>query len=192
MSRGLSAEMIAALEARTVRLEYFYSGVFDTQTVRYWTGYDSFVWGGNTYLGGGKFQGLSSIKESLNSSSYGIVVTLSGVSTEIIYLALNGCRQSNSGTVDLVLFDSNDTPIDSIKIFSGTLDRTILERSSTSGAVTLAYESRLIRFDEQREIRLTNELQQEKYSGDKGFEYVNQLKGARIYWGRADPGRLRL
>ncbi len=192
MTRGLDAAMVTALSAHDIRSEDFFKGVFDGTTLKLWTGYGSIVWNSETWDGNGKFIGLSSCSESIGGTSSGIAVEVSGVSEELIYLALNSCRQSSTGKVWRVYFNANEVAIGSIVIFSGTLDTVNINRSASSGTISLGYESRLIRFNESREIRLTNELQQEKYPGDKGFEYVNQLKGARIYWGRADPGRLRL
>ncbi len=193
MSRGLSPEMIAALQARTINSELFYQGVFSSTTLQYWTGQGPIAWDLKVWEGNGKLFGVPSCSESIGSVASGISVQVSGVSEELVYIALNSCKQSSTGKVWRVFFEANqENVIGSIMLFSGNLDTVNIDRSSESGAITFSYESRLIRFNEKREIRLSNELHQEKYPGDKGLEYVNQLKGARIYWGRADPGRLRV
>lgn len=62
---------------------YFASG-----TVYMWSGVGTINYGGNDYMGGGKFIGISEIEETQNIEAKGIVVSLNGIPADLIALAL--------------------------------------------------------------------------------------------------------
>jgi hypothetical protein len=193
MPRDITSDFVDALSQSGIIGEFFFEGVFDSSTLRLWTGSGAIVFDGETYQGGGDFRATGSVKESYRtSSSFGLSVTLSGVSQTNIALALGGTKQSGQGVLSLVLFDESFSQIGAMPIFSGTLNGVSIGGDGNTSQVLLNYESKLFRSNTNREVRLSNEYQQSRFSDDKGFEYLTQLASARIFWGRADPGRLRL
>lgn len=192
MPRNLTPETIAALTSRTIHTEYLFESAFESQTLRYWSGFGALSWDSKTWAGDGKFHGVSNIRDSLDIVANGISVSLPGISTEILEIALREAQQAVLGKVWLAFFDNSENLLDVDLRFVGNLDTVEISEEATSSVITFSYESRLIRFNQSREIRLSNEAQQSKYPGDKGFEQLTNLQNRRVYWGRADPGRLRV
>lgn len=192
MPRTLTADTITAFSSKVIRTEYLFQTAFSSVTLRYWTGMGDLTWDSKTFTGDGKFYGCGSIRESLDVVANGISVDVSGVSTELIALVLSEAKQTNIGYLWRAFLDDDDAIIDVDLRFVGNLDDTYIAEQPNTSTITLNYESRLIRFKKSRAITMSNEAQQSEYKGDKGFEYIQQLQGKRIYWGRADPGRVRI
>lgn len=192
MPRTLTADTITALSSKVIRTEYLFQTSFSSVTLRYWTGIGDLTWDSKTFTGDGKFYGCGSIRESLDVVANGISVDVSGVSSELIALVLSEAKQTNVGYLWRAFLDDDDAIIDVDLRFVGNLDDTYINEQPSGSTITLNYESRLIRFKKPRAVTMSNEAQQSEYKGDKGFEYIQQLQGKRIYWGRADPGRVRI
>lgn len=62
---------------------YFASG-----TAYVWNGIGEITWEGNTYVGGGQFVGVTPVEETQQLEAKGIVVSLNGISANLIALAL--------------------------------------------------------------------------------------------------------
>ena len=115
----MSAAMIAALSASEVRLALIYEGAFNsigspsgTEYLRYWTGYGDLSWDGETWLGAGELLALSPIEESQQLKAIGFNVTLSGLPSALVTIALQTAAQSQGqpGKVWLAVFSTNIHP----------------------------------------------------------------------------------
>lgn len=191
--RNFSSETLAALSAQTIRTERLFESRFSSLILRYWTGEYSLSWNGYTWLGNGKFLGNSSLRDTTDLIGSGFTVQLSGLSNELIQLALTEARQTNIGTLWIGFFNvETGEPIQILRKARGYLDAIRIKEGKDSSTIYINFESRLVKINSSREFRYSNELQQADYPGDKGFEYIEQLNGVRIFWGRADVGRLRV
>jgi hypothetical protein len=87
--------------------------------------------------------------------------------------------------VSLGLFDAAGALIaDPVGCFVGQMDQPTLDVTGTSATISINCESRLIEMNVAVDRRYTNEDQQRDYPGDRGFEFVNSIQEAQIYWGR--------
>src|SRR5690348_17133335 len=108
-SRDLTATMAAAVQAAVVRPAIFYEGEFysagspSAQFLRLWTGMGDLVWNGYTWTGGGNLLAISPIEESTRIEALGFSVTLSGMPSALISLALQSIRQGKPGKLWLGL-----------------------------------------------------------------------------------------
>ena len=59
----------------------------------------------------------------------------------------------------------------------------ITEGVETSN-ITVKLESKLLELERQRVLRYTSPIQKALFSGDKGFDFVDQLQGQTFNWGR--------
>lgn len=189
MSRDLSPEALAALEQRTVSMEYLYEGVFTVGTLLLWSGVGPISWDSKTFQGNGWLQGPGAVSESAAIASSGTSIQLCGEIQDIIAIALREAKQSARGSLWLAMLNDAGNIIDTILLFSGGLDTVEIDEDGSNSEVVFNYESRLILLNVPREMRYTHEDQQIEHRGDKGFEHVSTLAGARFFWGRADPGR---
>src|SRR6185436_6744271 len=98
MARGLSAAMLAAIAAGTVRPAFFYEGEFSTGVLRLWTGRGTFAWDGQSWLGAGEMLGVSPIMEGSAVRAVGFSVSMTGEATAERSAALTGVQQGLPGT----------------------------------------------------------------------------------------------
>lgn len=185
MARDLTAGMLSAIAAGTVRPVLFYQGAFSGGTVRLWTGLGTVSWNGQSWVGAGSLLGMSSIQETTEVRATGLSVSLSGVSTSLISLALTQARQGAAGSVWLGFLDAAGAVIaDPTLAFQGRLDVPEIIDSGDTCSITISYESRLIDLERARERRYTSEDQRIDYPNDRGFDFVPGLQDATNVWGR--------
>lgn len=188
--RDLSAAMLAAIAAGTVRPAIFYEGEFvdgaeAPSFLRFWTGVGSITWDGYTWTGGGNLLGISALEETTDLKAVGFSVTLSGMPSSLISLALGNVRQGKPGKLWLALFDASWAMIaDPYPLKRGRFDIAPIEDNGETCTISANYEDRLIDLERPRDRRYTHEDQQLDYPGDKGFEYVPSLQDMDIPWGR--------
>jgi len=187
-SRNLTAPMLAAIAAGTVRPGLLYEGEFvsggSPAFLNLWSGVGLLSWDSKTWTGGGQLMGLSPIEESRQMSAVGFTVTLSGMPSSLIATALANVRQGRPGKLWLALFDAAGAIIaDPYPLQSGRLDVSLIEDAGETCTISVQYESRLVDLERARERRWTHEDQQIDHVGDLGFEYVAALQDMQITWG---------
>ena len=165
---------------------------FSGSAVRVWTGNQSKSFsddfGGGDYLGVGTFGGISAITETTEVAAKGMDLSLSGIPTDYISLALTDNYRGRTVAVYLVLFNEAFTSYEKIMIFRGRMDQMIIEETGESSTLKLKCESRLIDLNRQRDIKYTDEAQKLLYPNDKGLEFVASMANKSIYWGNSAPG----
>lgn len=187
MSREITSAQSAAAAAASVRCELFCLLDFAGGVVRLWTGQGETSWGGATWLGVGTFGGVSPVEETRSVQANGVQLSLSGIPSELVALALTEHYRGRQASLWLALYNTTtgamlDTPL---QIFSGIIDTMELNDSGETSTIVLSVESRLIDLERTRERRYTDEDQQELYPGDLAFEFVESLQNKDIRWGVA-------
>ena len=185
MSRDLSAGVQSAIEATQVQPFVLFEGLFSSGYVRMWSGYGDIVWDSKTWTGVGNLMVVSAVQETSEIQANGITVTMSGIPSEMISLALQEAEQGKSGKVYLGFLDESGVIADPHVIFEGKLDIPAVQEDGETSTISITYESRLINLQRSRESRLTNEEQQREYVGDLGCEFVPAMKEITLTWGRS-------
>ena len=140
--------------------------------------------GDQTYQGVGNLGQISTMEETSELRPTGIVLTLSGIQPSYISIALGAQYQGRSVKIWEAFFDSSYAVVaDPILQWSGLIDTMDISMGETA-AIRLTAEHKLIRWEEPKLRRYTNEDQQEQFTGDKGLEFVNQTTEKEIIWGR--------
>lgn len=185
MSRDITASVSNAISATQVRPALLWYGQFTSGNAYLWTGQGNLSWNSITWSGAGTLLGISNIEESSEIKAAGISVSLSGVPSSLISLALSDVRQGYETDVYMAFFDENNAIIsDPVLIFEGRLDTASIVEDGETSTVSLTYESRLIDLQRAREIRYTDEEQQRLFSGDIGLQYVASLQDSQVTWGK--------
>lgn len=123
MSRNMQAANAAAVEADEVRLIGFFEGEFATGPVRLWTGHGDRIWDGKTWSGGGDLLSVSAIEETNGITANGVTVSLSGISVDMITLAINEARQGAAGRIWVGFCDASWNLVATPELlFAGLLD----------------------------------------------------------------------
>lgn len=191
-SRDLTAGMAAEIVKKTVRPILLYECTLSDNTVaRYWTGYGSLIWNGNTYTGTGNLIGITPVEETDDIKAAGVTATLSGVSSANVSLALQSLASGKQGIVRLAMLDSSNAIISTPRIlFKGRLDgATSGGEDVTNPVLGIIYEHELSDLQRPREVRLTHEAQLARAlaagaPGDLGFQFIAQLVDWSVPWGK--------
>lgn len=189
-SRDLTAGMLTAIGAGTVRPVLFYEGEFPAvgspqrQFIRLHTGIGPISWNGYTWTGGGNMLSISPIEETADVQAVGFTVAITGIPASYVQFAVTSVQQGLSGKLWLGLLDANETLIaDPYLLRRGKFDVSVIEADGGSCTITAQYEDRLIDLEKPRGRRYTSEDQQIDYPSDLGFEFVPSLQDLRIVWG---------
>lgn len=156
----------------------------DSGVLALWSGIGTVSYGGQSYTGAGKLLGVSEIKETQNLEAVGISVTLSGIPSDLISIALTEPYQGRSLTVYFAVLDTTGAIISAVVLFSGELDIMEIRNDGQSGTITVKCESDLILLREAVNRFYTPEDQKARYSNDKGLDYIPTLQDKEITWGQ--------
>lgn len=186
MSRDLTNEMIAEVTADSLSPIYIFKAEFDSGDSNFWTGRGSLVFNGDTYTGLGDFLSISEVVETQNAEANGLSVTLSGIPSSLISVALSEKYQGRTVTIWFGCLDSTGALISSpIIVFRGFMDVMELLEGGNTAALTVKAENELIILNRAKERRYTDEDQKLDYPSDVGFEFVTALQDAEITWGKS-------
>jgi hypothetical protein len=208
MSRELPAELATELLAPEITPFFAVELFFQTSTLRFWSGLGEINLDGDTYVGSGNMLAVSTIDETSEVSAKGATLTLSGIPSELISLALQepyqgrkckiyfGAQNANGEFLlqedgSLVLNEDGSaislaepTPNVMAEIFSGYIDQMNIDEGPESATIAVGVESRLIDLQRPRVRRYTHESQKTRFPDDRGLEFVNDLQDKKFAWGR--------
>ena len=180
MSRTLPAGMAAALAGESVTLFYAVELLFDSGAIRIWTGFGDKTINSETYTGAGFLLNIDGIAEVADLTASGITITLSGISSSIISLAL---QENYQGRVARVYFGVEGVS-GALEVFSGFMDVMTIEHSGETMRVTLSVESKLVTLQRPNTRRYTSANHKIRYPSDTFFDHVTKLQDKEIVWGR--------
>lgn len=176
MSRNISTNLVNAFNGSSVELFVAVEMQFDAGTFRIWSGnYDKTI-GGNLFTGTGSLLNISGIEEGSDLSAKGVNISLSGIDTSIVAIALSEPYQNR---VCKILVGSGN---EYYEAFSGFLDVMTIEDSGDSCQINVTVESRLISLDRKVPLRYTQETQSHRYPGDTFFSTVTSLQDKKVEW----------
>jgi|GEM_PF-255902 len=184
MTRALTADFLAELEAAHVRIAFFFEGEFNSSTIRLWSGLGDISWDSKTWNGNGWFQGVGGIGESADIKATNLEITLAGVPSSVVALALNEAAQNKLGKLWLAFLDGAEAVInDPYLCFEGKLDTAEIQESASDATVVFTYETELIELEKAEEQRFTDVYQKSIYPDDRGLEYITGLADWDGFWG---------
>ena len=192
MSRGFSSAINTALQSSTVRIVTFAELDFASGTLYVHDGLGTYTWGGNDWVGVGDFGGISSVEEGSEISPYSLNLTLSGLDAGLVATALDENYFMRDVNVYLGLLDDNDALIeDPTQIWAGFMDVMSVTAGASGGdSITLTAESELGKFDRSANLRYTDTMLRKRDADDKFFEFLKDIEGVKISWGKQTSGNL--
>ena len=107
MSRTLSDGIVSVLTAEAIQPFFAVQMFFDTQTLNFWTGLGELTVGGVTYTGTGQLMQISELSETAEISAKGATITLSGIPSNLISLALTEPYQGRLCKIYFGAIDAN-------------------------------------------------------------------------------------
>ena len=207
MSRDLSTLTIEAINDDTVHPFFAVELMFDGGNVlRMWTGQGTLVLAdGTEWAGAGTLLNISTVEETSELAVKGATITLTGIPSEVISLALSQPYQGRvcniyfgtftTGNVlqensDYILLqDGSKIEVQSTSkgfnsIFSGYMDQMNIAEGADTSTIELSVENKLIDLERARVARFTSGYQKSIYPGDLGLDFVEDLQDKNVSWGR--------
>lgn len=207
MSRDLSTLTIEAINDDTVHPFFAVELMFDGGNVlRMWTGQGTLVLAdGTEWAGAGTLLNISTVEETSELAVKGATITLTGIPSEVISLALSQPYQGRvcniyfgtftTGNVlqensDYILLqDGSKIEVQSTSkgfnsIFSGYMDQMNIAEDAETASIELSVENKLIDLERARVARFTSGYQKSIYPGDLGLDFVEDLQDKNVSWGR--------
>jgi len=204
-TRDLSAAISSNLEDSVVYPFFAVELNFDASPLRLWTGSGDLVFQGVTYTGTGNLLDVSSIEETSEIAVRGATLTLTGIPSEVVSLALQTPYQGRTCNIYFGMFSKGallqedgayillegggkialelqDTGL--TQIFSGYMDEMNIDEGPETSTVEVKVENKLIDLERARVRRFTSGYQKSVYPGDKGFDFVESIQEKEIVWGR--------
>ena len=206
MSRDLNTEFVDGLQQSVVYPFFAVDLNFESGPLYFWTGYGDLSINGVTYLGVGTLVNISAVEETTEIEAKGAVVTMTGIPSSFLSLALaepyqgRECKiyfglwlnnrtittQANDTitTEDLFEFATETDTRYLTEIFSGELDQMNISEEGNTSTIAVTSENVLIKLERPVVRRFTNEDQKSRFSTDRGLEFVAGLQDKEVFWGR--------
>jgi hypothetical protein len=206
MSRDLSNITIESISEDVVYPFFATELRFDDNIIRMWTGQGTLVLeDGTEWIGLGQLLSISSIEETSEMAVKGATITLSGIPSELLSLALSTPYQGRVAKIyfgtflrDSLLQETGNyillegggrINLESMskgfnELFSGYMDQMNIEESGETSSIELAVENKLIDLERARVARFTSGYQKSIYPDDDGLNFIEDLQDKKIPWGR--------
>ena len=207
MSRSLDPTTLENINKDVVRPFNAVELKFDGDNViRLWTGVGTLTLDdGTNWVGAGTLLSISDVEETAEMAVRGATVSLSGIPSEVISLALSEPYQGRVcniyfGTLSqgsilqesssyILLQDGSRIELETgekgfNEIFSGYMDQMNIEESGETSTIQLLVENKLVDLERARVARFTSGYQKSIYAGDLGLDFVEDLQDKQISWGR--------
>jgi hypothetical protein len=205
MSRDIAPLVVEELSKPLLEPFFTVELDFDSSPLYMWTGYGNLTIGDKTYLGAGQVLNISSVSETTEMEAKGATITVSGIPSSFLSLALQEPYQGRECRIffavvvnqrilqengDLIFTEAGDillteaSGITLTEIFSGELDQMNIEENADTSVISVTAENVLIKLERPVVRRFTNEDQKSRFPDDRGLEYVAGLQDKDILWGR--------
>lgn len=159
---------------------------FDSGDTNLWSGYGNIVFDGDNYTGAGNLLQISSIEETEDIEARGVTITVSGIPSSLISIALSENYQDRPIKIWFgALNESTGALIsDPELMFRGRMDTMQITEDGETALIAVRAENNLIALKRPRERRYTSDDQKLDYSTDTFFDQVPALQDDEIVWGR--------
>ena len=185
MSRSLPSVITNALDDDVVNPFFAVELDFDeADPLRLWTGVGILTFGGHDWTGAGTLLGISAIEETTETAARGADITITGLPSEVLSLALSTPYQ---GRTCKIYFGVSSTSM--TEIFCGYMDEMNIAEGADTGSIQVKVENKLIDLERARVSRYTAEYQRSRNiagaSTDAGFDFVATMQDQKLAWGRS-------
>lgn len=194
MTKSIASDLLTALNEPSCEPFYALEVLFDdadgtrydqagytgARAVRLWTGHGDRTIDGETYIGSGDVMQISGLEEVSDLSAQGASVTLSGIPSSIMSLALTEPYQGRFARIIL-----GERSVSTFMVpFSGICDEMPIAHSPDSVRITLTIESKLIKLQQSNIRRYTSANHKLRHPNDTFFDWVTSLADKEVVWGR--------
>jgi len=184
MARGIDSALLTALTQPEVQPFYAVEFLFSVTPLRFWTGYgdrDITVRGeSQTFTGAATLLSISGMDEVKDLSAKSVTITLSGIESEAISLALAENYQRR--TCRIYVGEQSVSSV--VEVFTGRMDTMSIQDTGTTSTIELTVESNLVELERASNWRYTNDNHKSRHPDDEFFSYVQSIQDVQVAWGR--------
>lgn len=196
MSRTVPASLLTALGNAEIQPFFAVEMMFDTRTItfngesidvgplRLWSGlFDKTInvqGADQTFTGSGGLLSIGGLEEIGDLSARAVTLTLSGIPTSIISLALQEPYQRRACRI----YFGEQSASDVVEIFSGKMNTMRILDAEDTATIELTVESKLVELERASNWRYTDENHKSRYGGDTFFSFVQDIQDVQVAWGR--------
>jgi hypothetical protein len=206
MTRTLPTSVIDALDDNVVYPFFAIELNFDgADVLRLWTGIGTLNVQGVDWTGAGTLLNVSSIEETTEIAAKGATLSLTGIPSEVVSLALSTPYQGRTCKIYCGLFKASkiikedssfllledgskiyleDLNAGFTEIFSGYMDQMDIEELPETSTIHLKVENKLVDLERARVARYSSSYQKSIYPTDFGLDLVESIQDKEIVWGR--------
>lgn len=182
--RGMSAELLAAIAARQVRVATLVEIQLDGASDLYYTdGARPITVLSNTYQPAGRLLNFTEITESGTPAADKVTIYLSGADRSLVPILLNADYIARKVVLSLAFLDEDWQLIDTLQIYWGYIDRPVITDNPDTGecSIGLVVANEYSDWLRRRGRRNTKVECQRYYPDDLGFEFTDYLLRS-LYW----------
>lgn len=184
MSRAIPSSLLSALSNSAIEPFFALEFLLDTQSSRLWTGLGNRVINvrgvDRTFTGTGSLLSIGDVEEVGDLSAKNLSVTLSGMDTTVISLALREQYQRRP----FRMYFGEQGISDVVEVFSGKIDTLSITDEPESSTISVSIESNLVELERSSNWRYTHESHVTRQSGDTFFSFVQSIQDQNTAWGR--------
>jgi hypothetical protein len=211
MSRVLPTTIVDALDDNVIYPFFAVEMNFDSDNVlRLWTGVGTLTFEGVSWTGAGTLLGISSVEETKEIAAKGANISITGLPSEVLALALSTPYQGRTCKIYFGMFakgslqkestnfilledgsriELEDRSTGLTEIFTGYMDQMNISEDAGTGTIQVSVENKLIDLERARVARYTAEYQRSRdivgASTDAGFDFVADMQDQKLAWGRS-------
>jgi hypothetical protein len=182
---GVTPQFALAISAKVIRPCILVSLQFKTEVLNLWTGNYELSWGGRTWNPVGTLMAISGISEDSEVNAKNVTISLSGIPSDLIGLALTEVQRGLSATVYLGLFEANGVTLvpDPVVAYVGRMDQPTINDAGDSCTISINLENALVDMNRSVWRRYTSDDQQLDHPGDLGCAFVASIQNYQAYFG---------
>ena len=182
--KSLSPTFAAALASGAPQVAQLVAMYFSGGTVALNSMNRPLDFGGLTYRGAAGLGEISQIDDSAGSEVKGLQLTMSGLSSEMLALALADATvvQGVRLVIRLALVGADGFVIDAPVDWDGYLDTMSIDADGDNCTISVTAESSAVDLLRGNAMTTSNADQQALYPGDRAFEYIVSQDGVPVVW----------
>lgn len=183
---GVTPAFAAAAAAQVIRPCFFVQLQFKSETLYLWSGLYSTTWNGNVYEGAGPLLSITGISEDSTVEAKNVTISVSGIPSDVISLALTEVQRGLAAQVYFGLFEADGVTLiaNPVLAYVGKMDQPTITDAGDTCTIGINVENVLVDMNRSVWRRYTDADQQMDYPGDLGCSFVPSIEEIQIYFGR--------
>ena len=211
MSRNIPTQLLPLLEEDVVFPFFTVSLGFKSETINFWTGYGQLNYQGTLYIGSADILTISDIEETTELAVRGATLSLAGLDSSLISLALQEPYQGRPCSINFGCYTSLNESGQLLKeqtgsaagyieleqggridlegdiavtnLFSGYMDTMDVTEGVDSSTIALSVVNKLVDLERPKVFSYNQATQVDIDGTDRGFSFVEDLTGKTLYRG---------